>query len=843
VSDTAPRLLTYPMWLGVASFTWAIIGWLGAAIAPQLAFTPGIEVFHRVMPAVTLTLILINLLYALVAVFRRKVPVEKLLVVTALQLGLFTTLFFQLDAHFEANLFWIESPTESWKWVEFSAAHALRASDILDTVEAFDLKIQFIKHRSPLVAGLIVLYHLVVDLFMLGLFRAIAGKVWSRLMEDPELKEAVFLIGKILFGLWLIVWLACVMHYRPWNLIDIPIWLSENVLRVFDFPDIMDSYDIHWHQVPKEPLESTLTFLCRVWIVVGIAWFLNWRTSHTHVQPLPALAPVSLSRLWPLLLVPAVQIAAVLVIDQYRQQQSETVASELIAQTIGADSEKSEKALAAIRRLGPNLPQGIEPLVTGCSRSPQRKAAIIETLGLLGPQAIQTLGNLATEPNADESNVDTTVTSLVAIGPKSAPALVAMWSQTPFLAIKDRIDSELRDMGTDAVRPLISATTAENSENHLFWFKVLDRNWELRDPRGNEVFDSLRQILDHVRELQDSNQKVRFSAALALGNIGPAAKDSVPALIDALKSNAGGLRQTAASALEKIGPAAVPALIDALKGKDEELRQVAALALGNIGPAAKDSVPALIGAVKDKEGKVRMAAADALYKMGPAAVPALLDALKGKDEEVRQAAAAVLGKIGAAAKDSVPALIDALKGKDEELRQAAAAGLVKMGPAAVPALIEALKDKGWWVRLTATAALGQIGPSAKEAVPGLIEALKDENRDWRSAVAAALGNIGPDAKDAVPALINVLKDTDWSVRKAAAEALGNIGPDAKDAVPALINVLKGMDWSVRSAAAAALGRIGPAAKDALPALRDALKDQENKFRLAAEQALERIETK
>jgi HEAT repeat protein len=582
VSDTAPRLLTYPTWLGVASFTWAIIGWLGAAIAPQLAFTPGIEVFHRVLPAVTLTLILINLLYALVAVFRRKVPVEKLLIVTALQLGLFTTLFFQLDAHFEANLFWIESPTESWKWVEFSAAHALRASDILDTVEAFDLKIQFIKHRSPLVAGLVVLYHLVVDLFMLGLFRAIVGKVWSRLMEHPERKENVIELGKILFRVWLIVWLVCALHFRPWNLIDIPIWLGENLLRVFDFPDIMDSYDIHWHQVPKEPLESTLTFLCRVWIVVGIAWFLKWRTSRTHVQPLPALAPVRLSRLSPLVLVSAVQIAAVLVIDHYRQQHSETVVSELIAQTSIDDSEKSEKALAAIRRLGPNLPQGIEPLMKSCSRSPGRKAAIIQTLGLLGPQAIQALGKIATEPNADESAVDTTVTSLVEIGPKSAPALVAIWSKTPFPVIKDRIDAELRNMGTDAVRPLISATTKENSENHLHWFKLLDRNWELQNPRGNEVFDSLRQISDHTWNLLDPDRIVRFSAALALGNIGPAAKDAAPSLIDALKDMDGGLRQAASAALVKIGPAAVPALINALKDNDREVRTAAELALKRI---------------------------------------------------------------------------------------------------------------------------------------------------------------------------------------------------------------------------------------------------------------------
>ncbi len=56
------------------------------------------------------------------------------------------------------------------------------------------------------------------------------------------------------------------------------------------------------------------------------------------------------------------------------------------------------------------------------------------------------------------------------------------------------------------------------------------------------------------------------------------------------------------------------------------MRERAALALGLIGPAAKEAVPALIATLRDEDGLVRGYAAYALGEIGPAAneaVPAL----------------------------------------------------------------------------------------------------------------------------------------------------------------------------------------------------------------------------
>lgn len=137
------------------------------------------------------------------------------------------------------------------------------------------------------------------------------------------------------------------------------------------------------------------------------------------------------------------------------------------------------------------------------------------------------------------------------------------------------------------------------------------------------------------------------------------------------------------SKLDADTKAKVAALIENLKDEDEQVRRDAATALGDIGPAAKDAVPALIVALKkDADEDVRRNVATALGEIGPmakGAVPALIIALKKDvDEEVRRNTAIALGEIGPAAKDAVPALTQALKDEDEDLRDAAQTALKKI---------------------------------------------------------------------------------------------------------------------------------------------------------------------
>ena len=92
-------------------------------------------------------------------------------------------------------------------------------------------------------------------------------------------------------------------------------------------------------------------------------------------------------------------------------------------------------------------------------------------------------------------------------------------------------------------------------------------------------------------------------------------------------------------ALHKIGRAALTPLIPALESEDSRLRDSAAVVMGWIGPDAKMAVPYLVDALDDKESGVRRSVVRALGKIGSAAVPDLIDALKDKDKSVRASAA------------------------------------------------------------------------------------------------------------------------------------------------------------------------------------------------------------
>jgi len=231
---------------------------------------------------------------------------------------------------------------------------------------------------------------------------------------------------------------------------------------------------------------------------------------------------------------------------------------------------------------------------------------------------------------------------------------------------------------------------------------------------------------------------------------------------------------------ERSDQADVRSLIEQLKDHRPDARRRAAAALGNIGPEAKDSVPALIKVLSDPEVEVRIKAAIALGRIGAetkAAVPALIEALRDRIKFVRSSAASSLGQIGAEAKAAVPALVKALRDPEVEVRESAARALGNIGPEAkdsVPALINTLKDRIKFVRRGAALALGNIGPEAKAAVPALVKALSDPEVEVRESAALALGGMGAQAKAAVPALVEALSDENEFVRNSSADALGNI---------------------------------------------------------------------
>jgi HEAT repeat protein len=284
------------------------------------------------------------------------------------------------------------------------------------------------------------------------------------------------------------------------------------------------------------------------------------------------------------------------------------------------------------------------------------------------------------------------------------------------------------------------------------------------------------------------------------------------------------------------GEAVVPTLMEALKHEHWRVRADAAELLGRIGPAAKEAIPVLTDALNDRDPssglgyvKVRLDAAEAIWKVdhrADLALAVLLDQLNNStDYFYRRKAARVLGTMGPAAKEAIPSLVKSLQRNDKygygypyseyrSSRDAPYEALANLGPvaqSAVPALIDALKDTDPFIRLKAAEAIWKIDKKSNAVVTVTIELLKARSALVRERAGEVLGLMGSKSKQAIPELVEALHDEYAEVAAQSAITLGEIGPDAKAAFLPLAAAYKNKDSEVRQAAAAALKRIDPKA--------------------------------
>jgi hypothetical protein len=112
----------------------------------------------------------------------------------------------------------------------------------------------------------------------------------------------------------------------------------------------------------------------------------------------------------------------------------------------------------------------------------------------------------------------------------------------------------------------------------------------------------------------------RVSATRRMGELGPAARPAVPALVQALKGKDAIVHQAAISALGNIHSdpdLIIPLLTGYLE--DGDLNDEAALALANYGSLAKAAVPKIIPLLHASDKDAQAAAVEALKKIDPEA--------------------------------------------------------------------------------------------------------------------------------------------------------------------------------------------------------------------------------
>ncbi|HEX4644731.1 MAG TPA: hypothetical protein VH598_03910 [Verrucomicrobiae bacterium] len=283
-----------------------------------------------------------------------------------------------------------------------------------------------------------------------------------------------------------------------------------------------------------------------------------------------------------------------------------------------------------------------------------------------------------------------------------------------------------------------------------------------------------------MMRLQQENQDERTMAQAALRAMG---KSAVPPLTGMLEKRDSAFKRKIAVYAPRF-----PVLYWLLRQDDSALdRGYAASALGEIGPAASNAIPALLRVCALTNSQVSRTficpkAKAALMKIRGEPLGPLVGELEGENASSAEwgCTARALLEFGTNAAPAVPVFCRALKFPNFRVRNFAAYALGHIhGQAelAVPALMESIRrgvsqNDAW--------ALGEFGAEAKPAVPILESHLQDSEPKVCVEILRTLRRIVPksEAKTLVPILLETLKDQSDGVRAEAGNMLKEIDPEA-----------------------------------------------------------------
>ena len=254
----------------------------------------------------------------------------------------------------------------------------------------------------------------------------------------------------------------------------------------------------------------------------------------------------------------------------------------------------------------------------------------------------------------------------------------------------------------------------------------------------------------------------------------------------------------------------VPQLAKIVRGDDRRARLAAIRTLGDMGPAAKDALPAMQAAAKREQSHQQVLIVAAVLQVDPAnkkALSDLIDKTRARDEIVRMVAWASLTRVGAPA---VPAIIEMARTRMPDGTAPAARTIAGMGRDALPPLVAALRSPHSKDRRLALQALGELWYVAGETTPSVLAVLgSDPAPEVRAEAAEVLKIVRPAPKRAsvVPGLLAALEDPHHEARAAAAGALGYRAPLDQKVVKALDSARTDPYRKVRDAALRAIGMI------------------------------------
>ena len=436
------------------------------------------------------------------------------------------------------------------------------------------------------------------------------------------------------------------------------------------------------------------------------------------------------------------------------------------------------------------------------------------------------------------------------------------FSEDPQLLASQKI---ARQLGAQGFRFLIAKLQKPEAETDHSVEQRRKAAWALGQigPAGREAVPALIQALQDKGDLESMpggqslvGERVCIIAASALGNLGPSAKEAVPALEKSLHYGVG----SALSALAKIAPES-PRVLAVLTKAIEDRRQVNLgietsyrfEALRALALLAEHQVAALSSirlAFKDSELCEKAVRVLLANKRFSAEAAALLDrGWKEGSLSDRAEVAAALSQAGRRSPELLAVMLQRVQREEKAgLSALFVRGLGWYGEQAKPAIPYLLKALGRTQNpvfsqalVPALAQIGKGSPEVLRAVePFLLEAL--DNPRWvdRFTAMMTLGPLGVDPQKGIPLLLAALNDPEPMIRGTAVMALRLYGAAAKPTVSEIATLLEDEDPGVAGNAALALGDLGTNAQAAVPALIKALDSPVENLCINAASALGRL---
>ena len=248
--------------------------------------------------------------------------------------------------------------------------------------------------------------------------------------------------------------------------------------------------------------------------------------------------------------------------------------------------------------------------------------------------------------------------------------------------------------------------------------------------------------------------------------------------------------------------------------QDRMLRLLSLEALGQIGGAHPQAVPALVSVVTDAEDPaLRKLAIEALGIAGRDAAiagPMLVRILRNprEEDEIRRQSTITLGKLGDQAAIAVGPLAETLVfDESEAVRDAAALSLATLGPRGQAMLLRFLKHEDSNLRWRAAMALGDIEGQTGDVQAALMSALEDADLHVQLRAAQSLVKLKTDLADVIPTILRLMQSDDRMTRIDAVELLVSLGDDAKVAMPSLEEMADSESDDVRRTAKLAIKRL------------------------------------